>query len=183
VGRSHVATHGGCRRRKGSQLARKLGVEPISDDARQRRALPARANGDGQRAASQDGRQNEVAALGVVGGVEPDLPLTCLREHLGADGGITDRHDSEVGTRDISPLVGARKMTDLRPFREGRQCRRQVWRHHGDDGPRLAQAPHFSLRNRATANDHARSPAQVHEDRIEAHHLPPLQKSQAAGHA
>ena len=91
-----------------------VALQLLPDRPRRRRARPAGGHRDHQPAPPDHRGQDEVAARGLVGGVDPDAALPPLRRHRPADRRVIGRDERQPAPREVPRLV-RRARCSIRP--------------------------------------------------------------------
>ena len=148
---------------EGDDVVGEQGAGVVAEPAGESRAGAAGADGDRQRAAAGDRREDERAVGRLVGGVDPDARRRGVGGNGGVDGGIARRRDDEAHVVEIAGLVGP--LVQLGDRRAVEHVRHAVG-HDPDRGPGGGEAVDLAGSDRAGTDDQHRHVAQVEPDGV-----------------
>src|SRR5262245_39643813 len=136
-------------------------LETMADLPREPWAAAARGDGDLERAAAEDGGDDEVAVGGVVDHVDERAVTPGRRGDRAIDAGVAGGREDHGRAASVPAGKASRAGLELSCRRELREARRQRRAHHGHDGAALEQVSRLALADGSAAHDETAPAAEV----------------------
>jgi hypothetical protein len=156
-----------------SAIFRAVGLFELHANALgQRRAVPARRDGDLERATPHDSRGDEVTGLWRVDNVHPDVVCPCGLAHSRIDLSLIGGPDDQRATQDIVGAKGARLIGNGALRCQGSQGFAECGADHNDPRLGVQQPLDFACGNFPAADYQATFSLQIDKHRIIAGHVP-----------